>query len=108
MLSPPDGPLRTPSVGAASANVGTSVAAIFGPTGMNTLLDVSPIQKSGFFACAARNACSCDDAIVPDAGMRSYLTVQPFFVRSGHRELGAVVEVRDRLRGLALRLVARR
>src|SRR4026208_876282 len=82
MLSPPDGPLRTPSVGAASANEGTSVAATFGPTGMKTLLDVRPIQKSGFLACAARNACSCDEATVPDAGMRSYLTSQPAFVRS--------------------------
>jgi hypothetical protein len=49
---------------------------------MNTLLDVRPIQKSGFLACAARNACSCDEAIVPEAGIRSYLTSQPCFVRS--------------------------
>ena len=41
MLSPPDGPLRTPSVGADSANVGMSVAATFGPTGMKVLLDVN-------------------------------------------------------------------
>src|SRR3954451_18870785 len=82
MLSPPDGPLRTPSVGDASANDGKSVAATFGPTGMKTLLDVRPIQKSGFLACAARNACSSDEAIVPEAGTRLYLTSQPAFVRS--------------------------
>ena len=71
MLSPPDGPVFTPSEGAASANVGRSVAATFGPTGMKTLLEVRPIQASGFLAWAARNACSCDAATVPDAGMRS-------------------------------------
>jgi hypothetical protein len=58
-----------------AAIVGTPLAATFGPTGMNTLLDVKPIQQSGFLACAARNACSCDEATVPDAGARSYLTV---------------------------------
>src|SRR5438132_4408716 len=82
MLSPPDGPVLTPSVGDANANVGRSVAATLGPTGMNTLLDVNPMNTSGFLGSAARNASSCDDALTPPAGMRSYLTVQPFFSRS--------------------------
>ena len=71
MLSPPDGPVFTPSVGDAVAKVGRSVAATFGPTGMNVLLDVSPMNASGFLACAARNACSIWVALVPPEGMRS-------------------------------------
>src|SRR4029079_19544015 len=82
MFSPPPTPSRTPSLGDEYAKVGMPLAATLAPIGMKTLLETRPIQKSGFFACAARNACSSALAEVALPGMRSYLTSQPCFWRS--------------------------
>src|SRR4051812_22923983 len=80
MLSPPAVPSLTPSLGDEYAHVGIPLAATFAPIGMKTLLEPSPIQKSGLFACAARTACSSALGGVALPGMRSYLPSQrPFW-----------------------------
>ena len=83
MLSPPDGPLlhalgrRRQREGGHGRSRRPS-----GPTGTKTLLEVIPSQTSGSSSPPGGMPASCDAALTAMAGIRSYVTSQPFFSRS--------------------------